>query len=579
MKYVFYKFSFLKHSIQDLFFILVLFFLFALPQVPYLSLGIRGICITVSCVLIYFILKKINLISFDFNSTSFENKKVKKTKKKVIKNVLFLFFFLCLPTVVNAKDPTVADTHCVAPAKLLRTANDGCWICKINETILKKIGKLSSFVDQDMRNMALDLLLIIFLFWIVIKVLSLFFNIFSGGVTDFTSDFVRRTALVTISAVLLLSPLTDFFGFVITPFAQIASGFTEKIIDEANSRPTDDTTIIERITGTSPDTQSYTKTLKCCYCTNSCGGKDPVGLLDRKTLNALLCMTCISYKQVTPLIVAGQVITCYGWSEEKFFEWIVGVGLFITFVWVTIAVAIYELDVFFKLAVVFIFMPFFIATYPFPSTRSYTKKAFDLLIFCFLKFLGLGIILAVLSGLLLTMFPQEEGLGTMLDLVDVLKKGTTQQVYSFFAMGKNGVPVLRTLLICLAIAVIVQKLIKSTENLMTNLTGMFVPPSRAGGEGLMEAFNVSTAIGKFGATVVKNSPAAVVYLGKFGINATKKTIGFFFRTPEKYNPSTNASSSSTTQPSAGNVAQTDTSGLSPAATSSEQIPYLDPQGK
>ena len=60
---------------------------------------------------------------------------------------------------------------------------------------------------------------------------------------------------------------------------------------------------------------------------------------------------------------------------------------------------------------------------------------------------------------------------------------------------------------------------------------------------------------------------------------SKKTIGFFFRTPEKYNPSTNASSSSTTQPSAGNVAQTDTSGLSPAATSSEQIPYLDPQGK
>lgn len=491
-------FSFFKHVGQNILFLLLLVFLFMLPTSPALSVWVRVICFLGSVLLFYFILKKMKSVSM-----SVKQKNNGDTLKKI--GVFFIPLVLLLSSI-----PVSAD-ECYSSKSLLEASTKHCWVCNVISALLRGIGNLSAAVDEPMRNMALDLLGIIFLFWIAAKVFSLFFNMMAGGVADFVSEFIRRFLLVMIAAVFLLSPLTDFYSVIINPFAQMASGFSMRMIDAANGKKDradgGDQTVAEQAVGQ----QTADDYLNCCYCTHSCVGANQLdmgkaGLLDSETLDAMLCITCQSYRQVMPLVVAGQTVACTGWNKglKGSVEYVFGWALIVIFTWVVIGVAFYVLDIFFRLAVVFILMPFFIATFPFPSTRFYSKKAFDLFIFCFLQFLGLGIVLAILCALFLTILPNSaanNGPGTMMQLIETLKSDNTQDVYGFFSAGADGLSPLRTLLICLVTAVIAHRIISSSERLITSVSGMFVPTTQTGNEVMMEVRNLavmtSSAISKF----------------------------------------------------------------------------------
>lgn len=270
---------------------------------------------------------------------------------------------------------------------------DSCWPCDITALVLDAIQRVCVNSYEFVRQAALSLLGIMFLFWLAYVTLVFFGKFGFARISEYFTNVLNKAVLVLIVAALLHAPLVYVYQLTVSPFVQYASGFALEIADIGKEKVLSDKNLITamaRVFGGKP---------KCKWCddignTGIASGK----FLDEGTVNAMLCTVCSVYKQVSPMIALGQAITCYSTSAPKSFSanpslsqegsfsipsitgLFFGMALIILFSILMVIIGFYIMGATMKLGFTLILMPIWMVLFIFKGTRSYTAKAWTLII-------------------------------------------------------------------------------------------------------------------------------------------------------------------------------------------------------
>ena len=318
--------------------------------------------------------------------------------------------------------PTMADY-------MKRSAGD-CWICGVGFLLIESVQRLASYTEAPVKKLALQLIAIMFLFWILIKVLMLFGTWGYANISEFFSDLFVRFFAVLVAVAFLYAPVKEVFSLTVSPLINMSAGLGVYITDLTftQSEGQSFAAQAEQQFGISSDTI-------CPYCYRM---NDPdysfnradasyTPVFEDAAVNAMLCLTCKIYRQVSPFLAMGQTFMCYGtWKEATNFyiPFIVDINvpdfkLILFGILVVILFGIFlflasfsMIDAFFRLGLVALFLPIFIATFVFPISRHYTVKAFSMVVYSILQLVGLAIAIALLLNLFLGFIPDSNALIT-----------------------------------------------------------------------------------------------------------------------------------------------------------------------
>lgn len=310
-----------------------------------------------------------------------------------------------------------------------RSAGD-CWICGVGFLLIESVQRLASYTEAPVKKLALQLIAIMFLFWILIKVLMLFGTWGYANISEFFSDLFVRFFAVLVAVAFLYAPVKEVFSLTVSPLINMSAGLGVYITDLTftQSEGQSFAAQAEQQFGISSDTI-------CPYCYRM---NDPdysfnradasyTPVFEDAAVNAMLCLTCKIYRQVSPFLAMGQTFMCYGtWKEATNFyiPFIVDINvpdfkLILFGILVVILFSIFlflasfsMIDAFFRLGLVALFLPIFIATFAFPISRHYTVKAFSMVVYSILQLVGLAIAIALLLNLFLGFIPDSNALIT-----------------------------------------------------------------------------------------------------------------------------------------------------------------------
>ncbi len=218
-------------------------------------------------------------------------------------------------------------------------------------------------------------------------------------------------------------------------------------------------------------------------------------ILTDTSISALLCLACSVYNQMYPLVAAGQSIWCYGsegdgtvigtkadkQSSNVASNWgalFIGGVMIVVFGGLMIFVAFYIVDIFLRLGFIFVLMPLLIATWAFPISRSYSKKAWDFLIHALMQFVGLALVVGFVLILMQVALPGDmDDFATVMtgDRLDALYYTVIGQGYEEsdgLLKMKGGSSGFYTFFIFLAVGLVGFIMLKGVTPLVEALTGV-----------------------------------------------------------------------------------------------------------
>ncbi len=302
------------------------------------------------------------------------------------------------------------DKKCSPITSLIKSYlnKDSCWPCDITGVIIFSIQRVAIASYSVVQTAALSLLGVMFLFWLAYSTLAYFGKFGFARISEYLTSVLNKAVLVMIVATLLHAPLVNIYRFTISPFVQYASGLAISL-SEFGQQEVDRTanmiaTVADFLSG-DPD---------CDYCSRV--GSTNVSnnqFLDDGTVNSILCTVCTVYKQVTPMISLGQALMCFASSapksnhdtpsvsEQSSFAipsvsgYFVGMLLVILFSLLMVIVGFHIMAATMKLGFVLILAPFWMVFYVFKPTRSYTGKAWVLVIHSMVTMIALSIAVAL----------------------------------------------------------------------------------------------------------------------------------------------------------------------------------------
>lgn len=316
--------------------------------------------------------------------------------------------------------PTMADY-------MNRSASD-CWICGVGFLLIESVQHLASYTEPYVKKLALQLIAILFLFWILVKVLMLFGTWGYANISEFFSDLFVRFFAVMVAVAFLYAPVKEVFSLTVSPLINMSAGLGIYMTDLTfgQSEGKSFAAKAEQKFGISNETI-------CPYCERM---KDPnysftradttyTPVFEDSAVNAMLCLTCKVYRQVAPFLAMGQTFMCYStykeartWSLPYILDLTIphvkmlvfGIILVVLFGIFLFLASFNMIDAFFRLGLVALFLPIFIVTFAFPISRHYTVKAFSIVVYSILQLVGLAIAIALLLNLFLGFIPDSDTL-------------------------------------------------------------------------------------------------------------------------------------------------------------------------
>ena len=340
-----------------------------------------------------------------------------------------------------------------------------CWPCEIAHLMLSVVEEVSLALEETLRTAALSLLGIMFLFWILFKVLILIGQFGTANNAEFFTDFLTRVILAVIAAALLSFPLGEVYKHTFSPMVSLTTGITEQFSTGNPASSIGVKLAGEDVTG-----------CDCCEkgSTDDCNGGTiteyktagmDVGIFEVETKRQLLCNTCRIYKQTTPMVATGRVLVYYTlheksllgksvrWTAEvvslgvasfipvPFDYWIIGVGLIVCFSWLAFCVAFRLVDIFLRIGFAVLLTPFLIATFVFPGTRKYTKRGWDFLVHALLMMIGLSLGIALVMAVFEASMPNSNfsELGSLIKLdQNPVPNDYVDKLAEALGAGENG---------------------------------------------------------------------------------------------------------------------------------------------
>ena len=316
--------------------------------------------------------------------------------------------------------PTMADY-------MNRSASD-CWIGGVGFLLIESAQQLASYTEPYVKKLALQLIAILFLFWILVKVLMLFGTWGYANISEFFSDLFVRFFAVMVAVAFLYAPVKEVFSLTVSPLINMSAGLGIYMTDLTFGQSEGESFAAkaEQKFGISNETI-------CPYCERM---KDPnysftradttyTPVFEDSAVNAMLCLTCKVYRQVAPFLAMGQTFMCYStykearsWSIPFILDLTIphvkmlvfGIILVVLFGIFLFLASFNMIDAFFRLGLVALFLPIFIVTFAFPISRHYTVKAFSIVVYSILQLVGLAIAIALLLNLFLGFIPDSDTL-------------------------------------------------------------------------------------------------------------------------------------------------------------------------
>ncbi len=426
---------------------------------------------------------------------------------------------------VSAIDSTKSNI-CPTMQDYIKQSAGDCWICGVGFLMIEGTQRLAGYSETFMRKLAFQLLAIMFLFWILVKVLMLFGTWGFANIGEFFSSFFVRFFVVAVVASILFFPMRDIFSVTISPFIKIAATVGIEIAD--NSLKSGGKTFVERL---QEKTDGVDSDVVCPYCKQMNDSSYQIAredlsytpFFEDSAMNAVLCLTCKVFNQVTPFFSMGQMFTCYGYYKERsrsiyslwLTEWphmtmlLFGIIFIVVFGLFILLTSVGMIDAFFRLGLVVLFMPLFIVTYAFPISRHYTVKGVSLIVYSVLQLVGLSIAIGLLMNIFLGFIPNSDAL--IQAMVDSNVKKMLEQIVAGGAFYM--------VFVLIGLMVIGMQIILSSGAVMSELTGIQDP---TGGTGASAAMSMAKGAYSTVKTGVKLGGAAVMIGGKKGMEMVKK---------------------------------------------------------
>lgn len=397
------------------------------------------------------------------------------------------------------------EANCGNVMNKVKENSKDCWVCDIVHLVIESIQLMAGNTYALMQWLALRLLGVIFLFWIAIKVLIFISHMGYADNGEFMTDLLVRFIVVAIAAAILHSPIVDFYRVVISPFvglsASLAGKFTEMSMTDGEKTFAE---ITESRAGANTNDI-------CVYCTNmndpdfkfprkreglqtSNGNTVYVEVMDDQTINGILCLTCKVFRQVTPFIAIGEMFSCHAGATAKnipltsiyipnFPYLVIGYLIIIPFSVLAVIVGFYLIDIVLRLGFVIVLTPLYIVAWAFPISREYSTKAWQLILYSLVQFIGVAIMIALFLNLCLQIIPggspknlldamaanDIEKMFRIVTGVDPLVAGTGMVVVAATASTAGSLLLLFLFVGFLAIAI---KMLSATEAIVQNLSGI-----------------------------------------------------------------------------------------------------------
>ena len=316
--------------------------------------------------------------------------------------------------------PTMADY-------MNRSASD-CWICGVGFLLIESVQHLASYTEPYVKKLALQLIAILFLFWILVKVLMLFGTWGYANISEFFSDLFVRFFAVMVAVAFLYAPVKEVFSLTVSPLINMSAGLGIYMTDLTFGQSEG-----KSFAAKAEQKFGISNEMICPYCERM---KDPnysftradttyTPVFEDSAVNAMLCLTCKVYRQVAPFLAMGQTFMCYStykearsWSLPYILDLTIphvkmlvfGIILVVLFGIFLFLASFNMIDAFFRLGLVALFLPIFIVTFAFPISRHYTVKAFSIVVYSILQLVGLAIAIALLLNLFLGFIPDSDTL-------------------------------------------------------------------------------------------------------------------------------------------------------------------------
>ena len=316
--------------------------------------------------------------------------------------------------------PTMADY-------MNRSASD-CWICGVGFLLIESVQHLASYTEPYVKKLALQLIAILFLFWILVKVLMLFGTWGYANISEFFSDLFVRFFAVMVAVAFLYAPVKEVFSLTVSPLINMSAGLGIYMTDLTFGQSEGESFAAkaEQKFGISNETICpYCERMKDLNYSFTRADTTYTPVFEDSAVNAMLCLTCKVYRQVAPFLAMGQTFMCYStykearsWSLPYILDLTIphvkmlvfGIILVVLFGIFLFLASFNMIDAFFRLGLVALFLPIFIVTFAFPISRHYTVKAFSIVVYSILQLVGLAIAIALLLNLFLGFIPDSDTL-------------------------------------------------------------------------------------------------------------------------------------------------------------------------
>ena len=316
---------------------------------------------------------------------------MKVTQGKFLK-ILYLPTLVVLASVALASP---AFALCDPVPQIMNGYLSDCYICDFVSLLL---GAINSVATQSFDMMgdvgggpAISLMAIGFALWLGWHVGNYFINYKYPDPMEFVTELGRCAFRVTFIAAILMLPASLAVDFVISPIITMA---TELILGLVNTDVIADIIADNSLAGM----ENF-----CGAALNDSGLSNGMAL-SPQVLNSILCMVQAIYYEAVKGVVVGEGIACNAQSLNLIIfsipdigMWIIGVIIFIVFLFIVLTVSFALVDYIVRIGFVLIMLPLLLVAWVFPITRQYTKRGWEL----FLNSLVALVAMAIAVGLIL----------------------------------------------------------------------------------------------------------------------------------------------------------------------------------
>ncbi len=372
-----------------------------------------------------------------------------------------------------------------------------CWVCTIVDAFLLSVQRVAGIAYIALKEFAVDLLGVIFLFWIAAKVLRLIAGMGYDDHGSFLTEFLIRCITVMIAVAILHTPIVNLYSIVVSPFIQMTAGLTttitESALQDANGRSFFETVNAEL---GSPMVSRDPKQNCLQHCENMKNSsfkysqeqlklmdlKEDEVVLDAQSYSGLMCLACRAYTQVTPFTAIGESFSCYSVKHgSNILSWLglplgtiplfdyflVGLAITASFGFVTLFLSFYIVDIVWKLGFTIVLTPLLVVAWAFPISRDYATRGWNLLIYCLAEFVGLAIMMALYMVIFMNMFQAVPGASGSVEnqIVSLMRADNVSGLFDLF----NGFMFPLKLIVVTFMAV---KMVQGVGQMVSLLTGV-----------------------------------------------------------------------------------------------------------